>query len=191
MINYLFFFSFIDQHTNPEELILGGILGRSSAKLPSSIRSGVNALKDTVQATKALQQLSSISLAKRTCWSVAPSTSTFSSCSNSISINKQRQKQTLDQPIKEVVDKPTSIDSSTYQRRKKDCIKNKESSTDSKATDYGTNTDIGLDETISDFSFPNQDTLTISHEGIMEVKRQMASVRHDIQKVSKMFKFFI
>merc|ERR1712141_567892 len=48
-------------HCQQEEIVLGGILGRSSAKLPSSIRCGVNALKDTLETTKALQLSSSIS----------------------------------------------------------------------------------------------------------------------------------
>ena len=155
-------------------------MGRSSAKLPSSIRSGVNALKDKVQATKALQQLSNITQTKKTCWS-GPLTS---SCSNSTPINKQGQK-SLDKP-NTLFDQASSKDS-TYQRSKKDRVTNKNNNKKS-PTSRIQEEDICLEKTGRDFSLQNEDKLLIDeaqqfslHEGMMELKRQMASTRHDVQ----------
>ena len=172
---------------------MGGILGRSSAKLPSSIRCGVTALKDTLETTKALQQLSSsISSTKRNCWSthIDPNSSAKSGC-NQIPIDKQKQKGEAN-----ILDEDPSssrIDSSTYQRRKKDKIKNKANSPDdisySKKSFVDSN-ENSIKRSLIDFPLPNQDTLPINEkrfhldEGIMEVKRQMASVRHEVSKVS-------
>ena len=172
---------------------MGGILGRSSAKLPSSIRCGVNALKDTLETTKALQQLSSsISSTKRNCWSthIDPNSSAKSGC-NQIPIDKQKQKG--ESNILDEEPSSSRIDSSTYQRRKKDKIKNKAKSPDDMS--YGKISSIDSNEnsikrSLIDFPLPNQDTLPINEkrfhldEGIMEVKRQMASVRHEVSKVS-------
>ena len=183
--NLTFNLNYISEQSKfTEEIILGGILGRSSAKLPSSIRSGVNALKDTVQATKALQQLSSITQTKKTCWS-GPLTS---SCSNSISINKQGLK-SLDKPNTLLVQ--TSSKESTYQRSKKDRItnqhKNKTSPT-SRINNQDISSDIFQEKAEINFSLQNQNQSLIDdtkeltlHEGIMELKRQMASTRHDVQ----------
>ena len=180
---FICFIFLTDQSSFQEEIILGGLLGRSSAKLPSSIRSGVNALKDTVQATKALQQLSNISLTKRTCWS---GTSAYT-CGNAIPTNKQRQKN-LDKPITSI-DKSTSKEPSTHQKRTKDRVANNKHSPDSIVRDL-CDTNDWPEKSVVDFSFCNQDKLVTDeikfspHEEIMELKRQMASVRHDVQ-VSK------
>ena len=141
-----------DQSSFQEEIILGGLLGRSSAKLPSSIRSGVNALKDTVQATKALQQLSNLSLTKRTCWSG----SSAYTCGNSIPTNKQRQKN-LDKPITSI-DKSSSKELSTYQKRKKDRVANSTHCPDSVVKDV-CETNDWPEKSVVDFSFCNQDKL--------------------------------
>ena len=139
-----------------------------------------NALKDTVQATKALQQLSSISLTKRTCWS-GPSTYTSS---NSIPTNKQRQKN-LDRPITSI-DKSSSKEPSTYQIRKKDRVANNTHCPDPIIRDVCDANDWA-EKSVVDFSFCNQDKLVTDeikfspNEEIMELKRQMASVRHDVQ----------
>lgn len=157
---------------------MGGLLGRSSANLPSSIRSGVNVLKHTVQATKALQQLSSISLTKRNCWA-GPSTST---CSNSTPLNKQSKKNYANPTP--FIYKSSSKDSSSHQNRIKDRINNKES-TDLKIGDE-IETNACLDKGTVHFPFPNQDKFLtdekqfLPHDEIMELKRQMASVRQDI-----------
>ena len=159
-------------------------MGRSSAKLPSSIRSGVNALKDTVQATKALQQLSNITQTKKTCWS-GPLSSSFS---NSIPSYKQGQK-SLDKPNNLLVQ--TSSKESTYQRSKKDRISkqnNNKKSPTSETNERHFSSDICSVKAESNFSSKNQDKSLIDeaqqlslHEGMMELKRQMASTRHDVQ----------
>jgi hypothetical protein len=140
-------------------------------------------LKDTVQATKALQQLSNLSLTKRTCWSG----SSAYTCGNSIPTNKQRQKN-LDKPITSI-DKSSSKELSTYQKRKKDRVANSTHCPDSVVKDV-CETNDWPEKSVVDFSFCNQDKLVTDeikyspHEEIMELKRQMASVRHDVQ-VSK------
>ena len=179
---FIHFHSISDPPKPQEEIILGGLLGRSSANLPSSIRSGVNVLKDTVQATKAIQQLSSISLTKRTCWST-PSTST---CGNSIPPIKPKHKNITKATT--LIDKPASQDPLVYQNRIKDRINLKERPNLNTADKIESK--ACLDKTSVDFPSPLQDKLIIDgkqyhpHEQIMELKRQMASVRHDIQ-VSK------
>merc|ERR1712223_1085638 len=173
-----------EQSKFPEEVILGGLLGRSSAKLPSSIRSGVNALKDTVQATKALQQLSNITQTKKTCWS-GPLSSSFS---NSIPTNKQGQK-SLDKPNALLVQ--TSSKESTYQKSKKDRItkqNNNKKSPASETNERHFSSDICSVKAESNFSSKNLDKSLIDeaqqlslHEGMMELKRQMVPTRHDVQ----------
>ena len=159
----------------------------------------MNALKDTLETTKALQQLSSsISSTKRNCWSthIDPNSSAKSGC-NQIPIDKQKQKG--ESNILDEEPSSSKIDSSTYQRRKKDKIKNKANSPDdisySKKSSIHSN-ENSIKRSLIDFPLPNQDTLPINEkrfhldEGIMEVKRQMASVRHEVSKVSLKYRIF-